>query len=180
MKLLVKNNNVISVLTVVSSIPSLPEGWEILGLDSELNPNNLDIAESSLEEVEIAAEYQVLVSEEVIGQDEVFDEETGELLEAGIESQPAVYETIPAVRGMRMVMSLAKARSNKLESIRIERDIKLLENDKAFLIAFKKDEDLTAIRAEAQALRDLPAVAKAALEELESLEEINAYNAFEV
>lgn len=76
----------------------------------------------------------------------------------------------------QVVNSLSKARSSKLQDIRNKRDAKLLENDKAWLIAAKKKEDTSAIEAEAQMLRDLPTVASAHLDTLQTLEEINNYN----
>lgn len=186
MNYLVKNNNTISIMTVVSSMPTLPEGFEILGLASELNPNNLDVSKASLEEVEIQAAYEVEVEPAVAfvaGVDEVIDEETGEVITPAVEeveAQDAVYETVPAVRGMRMVSNLAKARAIKVAAIRVVRDQKLEENDKQWLIATKKREDTTNLESVAQMLRDLPEYAATELAELTTLEEINGYNPFEV
>lgn len=76
----------------------------------------------------------------------------------------------------QIVNSLSKAKSVKLQDIRNKRDAKLLENDRMWLIAAKKKEDTSVIEAEAQMLRDLPTVASAHLDTLQTLEEINNYN----
>lgn len=76
----------------------------------------------------------------------------------------------------QIVNSLSKAKTVKLEEIRNIRDARLLDNDKAWLIAAKKKEDTSVIEAEAQMLRDLPTVASAHLDTLQTLEEINNYN----
>lgn len=77
-------------------------------------------------------------------------------------------------------IDLAKARSIKLEEIRSQRDMKLLENDKQWLIAAKKHEDTTSLEVEAQILRDMPEIVATELEMMITLEEINGYNPFEV
>jgi len=74
---------------------------------------------------------------------------------------------------------IALARKNKLGEIRAKRDELLLANDKAWLIASKKGLSTTALEAEAETLRDLPETVELALAELETLEEIAAYEAFE-
>ena len=65
----------------------------------------------------------------------------------------------------------------KIRNIRSERDLRLHENDKEWMIASKKKQDTTDLEEFADKLRDLPEVAKAVLEEL-SLEEIKDYDAF--
>lgn len=183
MNYLVKNNNKITILTAVTAVPILPQDFELLGSVEELNPNNLKLDEAELQEVEIRASYQALVSpaiEAVEAKEAVLNDE-GEIIEPAIEAvsaQAAVYETVPALRGMRMVMSATKARANKLVEIRAIRDAKLEDNDKAWLIATKKHENTVSLETAAQVLRDLPEVAATALAELETLEEINAYDAF--
>ena len=39
--------NEIFKLTVVSGVPQLPEGMELIGLESEINPDNIDLSISS-------------------------------------------------------------------------------------------------------------------------------------
>lgn len=77
-----------------------------------------------------------------------------------------------------IVTDLDKYKEVKLEEIRIERDKKLLENDKDWLIASKKVEDTSAIEATAQSLRDLPTSAATAMSSMTTVEEIETYNAF--
>lgn len=74
---------------------------------------------------------------------------------------------------------LALARKKRLAEIRGERDQKLLDNDKAWLIASKTGQSTTAIETEAQNLRDIPELAEDELALLESVEDIKAYNPFE-
>lgn len=74
---------------------------------------------------------------------------------------------------------LALARKDRLAAIRAERDQKLLDNDKAWLIASKTGASVTAIESEAQNLRDIPEMAEDELALLETIEEIKAYNPFE-
>lgn len=71
------------------------------------------------------------------------------------------------------------AKQRKMSAIRSTRDQRLVENDKQWLIASKKGESTTAIETEAQALRDLPEAAELALSELETVEDILAYDPFE-
>jgi hypothetical protein len=73
---------------------------------------------------------------------------------------------------------LALARRNKMSEIRAERDSRLLENDKSWLIASKKGESTASIEAEAVVLRDLPEAAETALDALTTVEDIKAYDAF--
>lgn len=73
---------------------------------------------------------------------------------------------------------LALARKNKLAEIRAERDARLLVNDKQWLIASKTAQDKTSIETLAQTLRDLPEAAETALNALNDVEAIKAYDAF--
>ena len=75
-------------------------------------------------------------------------------------------------------VDLDKLREAKLAEIRTERDKQLEANDKAWMIATKKAEDTTALEVAAQVLRDLPANAQANLNALETVAEIEAYDAF--
>jgi hypothetical protein len=74
---------------------------------------------------------------------------------------------------------LALARKNRLAAIRAERDQKLVENDKLWLIASKTGQSTTAIETEAQNLRDIPEMAEDELALLTNIEDIKAYNPFE-
>lgn len=74
---------------------------------------------------------------------------------------------------------IALARKDRLAAIRAERDQKLVDNDKAWLIASKKGQSTTALETEAQNLRDIPEMAEDELALLETIEEIKAYNPFE-
>lgn len=73
---------------------------------------------------------------------------------------------------------LSFARKIKLGAIRSRRDLMLIQNDKAWIIASKKGEPVTSISADAQILRDLPEAAQTALDAMESVEDIEAYDAF--
>lgn len=73
---------------------------------------------------------------------------------------------------------LALAKRNKMSEVRAERDARLLENDKQWLIASKKGEPTVTIEAAAQTLRDLPEAAETALDALTTVEDIKAYDAF--
>lgn len=73
---------------------------------------------------------------------------------------------------------LVLARRNKLAEIRAERDARLLVNDKTWLIASKTGQDKSSIETAAQTLRDLPEAAETALDALNDVEAIKAYNAF--
>lgn len=145
MTYLVKNtNNELMRLTVVSGLPMMPDGFELIGLESEVNPNGLDVSICIVQDVELAAAYQVLVSPaveaqaEVLAQDEILAEpevlEQDEVLDAdgnvvtphvdhkdavahqdaveykaAVPAQDAVYETVPAVRGLRLSVDSDKA-----------------------------------------------------------------------
>jgi hypothetical protein len=191
MKYIVKSGSQLSTLTVASAIPQLPEGFEVIGPASEINPNNLDLNQSELQEVEVEAEQTILVREaqeaqdEVLAQDAILDAEGVEIAPAveyqpAVEASDAIYNTIPAVRGMRVVESLSKARLIKMESIRLFRNARLLENDKAFMIALKTDQTLLidSLKQEAETLRNIPQAAEIAMAEM-NLEQINSYNPFE-
>lgn len=152
-------------------------------------PEGLELPFVELQEVEIQAEQNILVraaqdaQAEVLAQDAIFDEDGVEVAPAiehqdAVKATKAVYSIVPAVRGLGVVESLDKARVAKLASIRAERDARMADNDKAFIIAFKKDEDLANIKASAQILRDFPEVAEAALSVMSSLVDINSYNPF--
>lgn len=172
MKYIVKDSeNKLMTMVVASGMPQLPEGFEVVGLDEMVNPNGLSLEVAELIQAEIEPSFQKVVTEAI---EEVRDEDDNVIVEA----QSATYVTVPAVVGPRLVASLPGARAVKLSYIRMERDAKLIANDKAFMIAFKKDEDLAAIREEAQALRDIPQTASEAMAEMTSVEEINAYNPF--
>ncbi len=131
MKYIVKNGNQLSLLNVISALPQLPEGFEVIGLEFEVNPNSIELADGELHE--------------------------------GI-----------------IIYSHPKTIERKLVEIRAQRDAKLIENDKAFMIALKTDQTLLidSLKTEAQALRDLPQVAEAAMQDM-TLVELNAYNPFE-
>lgn len=125
-------------LTVVSGLPQLPEGMELIGEESIINPNGFDLAVSTLTDVEVSPEYQVLVQEEVLAVDEVLAvlaapekwTKEGEddlfvdpvdvswtyvpaIVEveyvAPVAHQDAIYNTVLAVMGMRMVADPTKA-----------------------------------------------------------------------
>jgi len=61
----------------------------------------------------------------------------------------------------RIDIDCSKARDMKLEKMRFERNELLEEQDKKFMIAIEKEEDLTSIKAEKQRLRDLTEPLKA-------------------
>lgn len=73
---------------------------------------------------------------------------------------------------------LALARKDKMTEIRTERDRRLLENDKEWLIASKTGQSTATIETEAQTLRDLPEAAEVALAALTTIEDIKNYDAF--
>ena len=173
MNYLVKSpDNKILRLTVVSSAtPNLPEEFQILGLESEVNPNNVDLEKASFEEVELQPEKQVLIRAEQIAQDEVlaqeavFDEDNNELAPAvtyqpAVEAHPAIYKTIPAVKKMMLVEDSdkvllarqAKANAN-LEAIRKLREPLLSSIDHEIFIAEDDGQDTVNLRAYRKALR---------------------------
>lgn len=73
---------------------------------------------------------------------------------------------------------LILARKDRLASVRAERDKKLLQNDKLWLIASKKGEPTAGLETDAQTLRDLPELAETELAALETVEDIKAYDCF--
>lgn len=72
MNYLVKNaQGEIFKLTVVSGVPTLPEGMGLVGPESEINPNGLDHAVATLQIVELEPARQDLVSAEILAVPEV-------------------------------------------------------------------------------------------------------------
>lgn len=126
MKYIVKDESgKIMCLTVAGKLPTIV-GVEVLGLASDLNPEDKELDKLSWSEVEIEAERQELISEAIEAQaekwtkedhvdaseqpmmeDGITPDETWTHVEA-IEAQEAVYETVPAVRGMRLVDDVEK------------------------------------------------------------------------
>lgn len=90
---------------------------------------------------------------------------------------PTGWEAVPQEELQDAAVS--KARESKMEQIRAERNIRLVENDKQWMIKKKKGQSTTSLENEAQALRDLPETAQAALDEMNSVEDIQNYDAFE-
>lgn len=74
-----------------------------------------------------------------------------------------------------IVVDLAKAKAQKLEEIRQERNKRLEESDKELMIAISKDQPQDAIKAKKEALRDLPDAAETALKKLKKVETVDAY-----
>jgi hypothetical protein len=70
------------------------------------------------------------------------------------------------------------ARRNKMAEIRARRNAMLQKNDVAFLIAQKTSASTTAIKADANILRDLPEAAQTEIDGLESVESIRDFDAF--
>ena len=70
MKYIVKNaDNQNLIMDVISSIPQLPEGWEVLGKAEEINPNNLDLARCSLVDGLMAEDTdKTLIARQIIAQ----------------------------------------------------------------------------------------------------------------
>lgn len=54
-----------------ASLPGFPIELEVVGLESEFNPNGLDVSVSALQEVELEASYQVLVQPAMDAQAEI-------------------------------------------------------------------------------------------------------------
>jgi len=97
-------------------------------------------------------------------------------LVAGSKIVPPGWELVPAEEAEAELLVFERAR--KLEQIRAERNRRLAENDKQWLIASKKGDSTSSLESEAQALRDLPESAEEALADLETVEDIQAYDAF--
>ncbi len=153
MNYLVKNGTEILKLNVVSGLPQLPEGFELVGLESEINPNNIDLAIGKLELQTIKAEEQVLVQAEIMAQPEILAVEAqpekwtkdGEAdvfvdpidetwthvpaveavsYQPAIAYQAPIYNTIPAVMGQRVVLDVAKSSAKtKAEQIQVAYDL---------------------------------------------------------
>lgn len=101
----------------------------------------------------------------------------GELvLASDIDFMPEGWSEVPAEE--LEAEELALARRNKMAEIRLKRDVWLLVNDKEWLIKSKKQESTVALEADAEALRDLPEAAQAAVDAMSSPEDIRAYDAF--
>lgn len=119
MDYLVQNGSEILKLTVVSGVPQLPEGMTLIGLESEINPDGHDLAVSTLAEVELVAQHQVLVKAAVEAQVEVLEQT--EVVVNGVVTVPyiahqdavvyeaPIYNTVLALTGMRMVADSVKA-----------------------------------------------------------------------
>lgn len=91
-------------------------------------------------------------------------------------SIPGGWEEVPVEELESTELSLAKA--NKMIQIRAERDRRLVENDRQWLIASKTGQPTTTVESAAQTLRDLPEAAETALNALTTVEDIKAYDAF--
>jgi hypothetical protein len=152
MQYVVKNEqNELVRLTVVSGQPQLPEGFELIGLESEINPNNIDLALGKLELQTIEAEYQILVQPEILAQAEILAVEAqaekwtkdGEAdvfvdpldetwthvpaveaiaYQSAVAYQAPIYNTVPAVMALRVVLDIAKSSAKtKAEQIQAAR-----------------------------------------------------------
>jgi len=167
MNYLVKNaQNEIMKLTVVSGLPQLPEGLELVGLESEHNPEGLDISDCVLAMVEIEPEQQILVraaqaaQDEVLAQDAILDENGVEIAPAiahqdAVATADAIYNTILAVSKLMVVPSPTKSRVKKLEVIRARRNALMNAADIAVNKAYDNGSGIAAAKAYRQALRDV-------------------------
>lgn len=166
------SDNKILKLTVVTSVSTLPEGFTLLGLESKVNPDNIDIEKASFEEVELEAERQVLVREaqlaqdEVLAQDAILDTDGVEIAPAiahqdAVLAHDAIYMTVPAVKVMKLVEDSSKvsvirqANANAiLEAIRALRVPLLTAIDHDINIAEDDGADTSALRVYRKALRE--------------------------
>lgn len=142
MEYVVKNaQNDLVRMTVLSGQPQLPEGFELVGLESEINPNKIDLALGKLELQVVKAEEQVLVQAEILaveaqaekwtkdGEADVFTDPLDETwthvpaVEA-VAYQAPIYNTIPAVMGQRVVLDAVKSSAKtKTEQIQVAYDL---------------------------------------------------------
>lgn len=90
---------------------------------------------------------------------------------------PPGYTELPAEEVE--AAELDRARSKKMTSVRAQRDGMMLVHDKKYMIALKDSADTADLLADRTALLDLPAAAQAAVDALETKEEIDAYDAFD-
>lgn len=170
MEYVVKNEqNELVRLIVVSGLPMLPEGFELIGVESEVNPNGLDLPISKVEIQTIVPEQQVLVQEEILAKDEVPYQAEILAIEAvpekwtkegeadvfvdpldatwthvpaipAVEYQPeipyqeavahvpAIYNTIPAVMGPRVVADIVKS-ATKTKTAQIQAAYELMNTE---------------------------------------------------
>lgn len=77
-------------------------------------------------------------------------------------------------------VNLDKARAQRIEELRPERDRRLLESDAQWVELKSKGQDASAVEALKQTLRDLPQAAADDLSVITDLEVIRNYNPFEV
>jgi hypothetical protein len=89
---------------------------------------------------------------------------------------PPGYTEVPAEELEAEELTLA--RKNKIDEVRSKRDRMMIVHDKIYLIALKDNSSTTAILADRQVLLDLPEVAQGAVNVLETVEDIKAYDAF--
>ena len=167
MNYLVKNEqNEIMKLTVVSGVPQLPEDFELIGLESEVNPDGLDVSNCEWQEVVIQAEEQVLrraaqeAQDEILAQDAILDKDGNIIAPAvahqdAVAARPALYLTVPEIKKWMLVESAAKARAKKLEVIRARRDALMNDADIAVNKAVDSGKGLPAAKTYRQALRDI-------------------------
>lgn len=74
-----------------------------------------------------------------------------------------------------IIIDLTKAKAQKLDEIRKERDSKLADTDKEWMIASSQGKPVDAINGKKQALRDIPDEAQKDLAKLRSINTIDAY-----
>jgi hypothetical protein len=182
MNYLVKNaQNEIMKLTVVSGVPQLPEGLELVGPESEHNPEGLEISDCVLSMVEVEPEQQILVraaqaaQDEVLAQEAILDENGAEIAPAiahqdAVAAAPAIYNTILAVSKLMAVPSPAKSRAKKLAKIREDRKPLLAEADILVNITYDNGSGLAAAKAYRQSLRECTDVFVADMSLLDAVE----------
>jgi len=92
------------------------------------------------------------------------------------EAPNAKYRDAWREKGGEITVDLPAARLIKLAEIRIERDKRLADSDKEWLIAMSQGKSQDEINTKKKALRDIPDVAESALKKLKKLETIDAYS----
>lgn len=164
---LVKNEqNEIMKLTVVSGHPQLPEGFELIGLESEVNPDALDVSNCEWQEVVIQAEEQVLrraaqeAQDEILAQDAILDKDGNVIAPAvahqdAVAARPALYLTVPEIKKWMLVESATKLRAKKLKIIRSRRDALMNDADITVNKAVDSGKGLAAAKVYRQSLRDI-------------------------
>lgn len=164
---LVKNEqNEIMKLAVVSGQPQLPEGFQLIGLESEVNPDALDVSNCEWQEVVIQAEEQVLrraaqeAQDEILAQEAILDAEGNEIAPAvahqdAVVARPALYLTVPEIKKWMLVESSAKSRAKKLEIIRSRRNALMNAADIVVNKAYDNGSGIAAAKAYRQSLRDI-------------------------